>query len=100
VRRCRRISPLELRARLEELRRRAAFLSGHARLGRELREIFAAHGVPAWPPAADLSFRRWTCAHGCEEARLLLAELDELIGERWAEIEARSERQSGPRGPG
>jgi hypothetical protein len=62
---------------------------GHARLGAELRKILSERGIPAWKPAEDLSYRSWIEAHDDEDARALLAAVDELLDERRAEIEAR-----------
>jgi hypothetical protein len=78
-----------LRSRLEDLQDRASWLRTHAALGRGLRLALEEWGAPAWRPCGDLSFRSWTAVHGGEEARLLLALLDEALERRAAEIAAR-----------
>jgi hypothetical protein len=84
VRRRRRARLAELRARLAHLRETAAWLAGHAAIGRELRRTLAAAGSPTWRPAEDLSWRTWIERQGDEQARRLLAAIDELLEERSA----------------
>jgi hypothetical protein len=88
-------SPLqiaELQARLSCLRETSAWLASHATIGRELRLNLAAAGSPTWSPAEDLSWRSWVACCGDDNARELLAAIDELLEERAAELGVGDER--------
>ena len=74
----------ELRSRLTRLHETASWLSNHAGLGAELRLVLAAQGSPTWPPAEDLAWRSWVERYGDEEARGLVAAIDELLDEMLA----------------
>ena len=84
----RRADIAELRTRLTRLHETASWLSNHAGIGAELRLVLAAQGSPTWPPAEDLSWRRWVERYGDAEARGLVAALDELLEEMCARAQA------------
>ena len=84
----RRADIAELRSRLTHLHETASWLSSHAGLGAELRLVLAAQGAPSWPPAEDLSWRSWVERYGDEEARGLVAAIDELLEEMLAGAKA------------
>ena len=86
-----RLTTLELRARLEQLRSTLAYLRAHADLGAQLRPLLAEAGSAVWTPAEDLSWRRWIVRQGDELARALLAEFDACLEQRAAELAAAAE---------
>ena len=86
-----RLTTLELRARLEQLRSTLAYLRAHADMGAQLRPLLAAAGSAVWAPAEDLSWRRWIVRQGDELARALLAEFDACLEQRAAELAAAAE---------
>jgi len=86
-----RLTTLELRARLEQLRSTLAYLRAHADLGAQLRPLLAEAGSAVWTPAEDLSWRRWIVRCGDELARALLAEFDACLEQRAAELAAAAE---------
>jgi len=93
------LSVSHLRGRLERLRDTCLYLQCNAKLGRELRRMLSEAGSPVWTPAEDLSWRTWIGRHGDENARALLAEIDTMLEERAAEIEAAGELASGAPSP-
>ena len=78
----------DLQARLTRLRETASWLTNHAGIGGELRLILIAQGSPTWPPAEDLAWRSWVERYGDEEARGLVAAIDELLEEMLAGAKA------------
>jgi hypothetical protein len=87
--------PSELRARLARLRETSGWLRNRAGIGCELRTLLAKAGSPTWRPAEDLSWRSWIERQGDEEARGLLAAIDELLEEMVTKDAAAGERQEG-----
>ena len=88
MKRRRRADVAELRTRLTRLRETASWLTDHAGIGGELRLVLAEQGSPSWPPAEDLSWRSWVERYGDEEARGLVAAIDELLEEMLARAKA------------
>ena len=88
MKRRRRADIAGLRTRLTRLRETASWLTDHAGIGGELRLVLAEQGSPTWPPAEDLSWRSWVERYGDEEARGLVAAIDELIDEMLARAKA------------
>ena len=74
-----------------------ARLQCHAHLGRELREALVEAGSPVWKPAEDLSWRSWVERYGDEEARGLVAAIDELLVEMVAGSESGGTPKKGQR---
>ena len=62
-------------------------LQCHAKLGRELREALAEAGSPVWTPAEDLFWRTFI-EPGGDNARALIAAIDELLEEMRARAQA------------
>ena len=86
-----RLTTLELRARLEQLRSTLAYLRAHADMGAQLRPLLAEAGSAVWAPSEDLGWRRWIERHGDELARAVLEVFDACLEQRAAELAAAAE---------
>jgi len=62
-------------------------LQCHAKLGRELRQALVDAGSPVWTPAEDLFWRTFI-EPGGDNARALIAAIDELLKEMRARAQA------------